>query len=146
MTKALLAVVAVLLAVNAVGSLPSQQAKAQPVLNPPPPRVIQVVQTESVGVIFRLWSDGIIETTGYGGSGDLCDPDWCPWELVPDDVPPQPEARIVQIAANWVASHATLVRVWSNGVVERNYSTWLGGGDNWCIPSEEWCGWQAMPE
>ena len=115
----------------------------------PPTRVIQVLQIDSVGVIFRLWSDGTIETTGYDLVGDLCAPEWCPWALVPDDVVPQPGTRIVQITGNVVLARASLVRVWSNGVIERNFSTivldWFEH-NGLCIPSGEWCGWQVVPE
>ena len=145
----LLAVIAVLLLVLS-GRPQTPEAIAHEFINlAPPPRVIQVLQIESVGVIFRLWRDGTIETTGYDLVGDLCAPEWCPWELVPDDVVPQPGTRIVQITGNHVQSRASLVRVWSNGMIERNYSTLVlgGGGDNaFCIPSGEWCGWKVVPQ
>ncbi len=85
---ALLAVVALLLALNLAAALPWPTAQAQePQVWPPPP--LEVVQISGVGyhtgsrsidVLYRLWSDGTIESNAQHSS---C-PNWCGWRVVPD--------------------------------------------------------------
>ena len=91
-TPALLAVVALLLALNLAAALPWSTAQAQDEVQlwlPPVPRIIQI---SSVGYhtgsrhenkLYRLWSDGMIEWTKQGCS-DFPPGNWCPWQVVSD--------------------------------------------------------------
>ena len=143
----LLAVVAVLLGANLLRASASERARTQPEFDHVAPgplgatRVIRIALVSNDG-LYRLWSDGTIERSTHDAT-DLCSGGvWCEWEEVPDDVPPQPNARITQIeahASNW------LYRLWSNGVVERNR---IISSLHYCPDPEpvEWCGWQVVAE
>ncbi len=70
-TTVLLAVIAVLLAVNFVVNLPPQEATAQPSLRAAAvPHVIQVEPGLVNASVYRLWSDGVIEEAVFDGHGD----------------------------------------------------------------------------
>ena len=58
-THALLAVVAVLLALNLAAELPWPTAQAQPEMAMPPPRLVAMAW--SGGITYRMWSDGVVE-------------------------------------------------------------------------------------
>ena len=66
-TTVLLAVIAALLAANLFVNLPPQEAKAQLHHHPPPPTVVTMsIHTTPSGEfarVFRLWSDGSVDTT-----------------------------------------------------------------------------------
>ena len=86
-TPALLAVVAVLLALNLAAALPwpTAQAQDEPQVWPPPVEIIQIsgVMGDSrfENRIYRLWSDGTIE---YNDQACFAAPGWCVWRVVPD--------------------------------------------------------------
>jgi len=63
------------------------------------------------------------------------------WEFVPDDVPPQQGARIIHIAGQFDGGDHSLLRLWSNGVIERQED--LSGG---ACGTPAWCGWQVVPD
>ncbi len=134
-TTVLLAVIAVLLAVNFVVNLPPQEATAQPSLRAAAvPHVIQVEVGAINASVYRLWSDGVIEETVFDGHGDTsCVPTGTPGfgpQVIAETVPPPP-ARITRIYG--YSQH--LLRLRSDGVVERN--DWFNGS---------WCGWRTPPE
>ena len=106
----------------------------------PPLRVIQITSTGG-GVSCRLWSDGAIERN-YWARNPACAPaGFCGWEFVPDDVPPQQGARIIHIAGQFDGGDHSLLRLWSNGVIERQED--LSGG---ACGTPAWCGWQVVPD
>ena len=102
----------------------------------PPVRVIQLASTGG-GVFYRLWSDGAIERNYWAMNSNCAPAGFCGWEFVPDDVPPQQGARIIDIFGD---EHA-LFRLWSNGVIERQED--LSGG---ACSTLAWCGWQVVPD
>ena len=140
-TAVLLAIIAVLLAVNLVVNLPPQVATAQPMthLKAAAPHVIQVEPSLS-GHIFRLWSDGVIEEAVFDGLSAACLPNdgagpiGSGWQVMPETVPLPPGVRITRIYAGGYAT--VLLRLRSDGVVEENV---LKMG-------EVWCGWRTPPE
>ena len=84
---ALLAVVAVLLGLNLIvgGSTPAA-AQAQG-MGPPPQAVAMLVRQEDfVGtVLYRLWSDGMVERNQAIPVGKGCvTQEWCGWQVVPE--------------------------------------------------------------
>ena len=133
----LLAVIAVVLVISITGSASHQEAKAQGF----EPTVIQVYigTHNSVGMTYRLWSNGLIEWGMVDViSGPVCnDPnEICGWQVVPDTSPPPFSVQIVRLEAN----RFMLWRVLSDGNVERNQNQLQGECDN------NWCGWVAIPE
>lgn len=125
----LLAIITALLAGHLLVRLGGQEAQAQ---HGPPTRVIQIDPHHEFKVFFRLWSDGVIEWS-VAQTSVLCSGDpWCEWEPIPDDVPPQPHARIVQIGHG---KSNIIYRLWSNGIVERNVKSGAG-----CGIDPVWCG------
>lgn len=107
---------------------------------PGPPRVIEMALVSNDG-LYRLWSDGMIERA-TNDAGDFCSGGvWCEWEEVPDDAPPQPNARVIQIAS---FSTGFLYRLWSNGVSQRN-RTLISVTCPDTTPVE-WCGWVTVSE
>ncbi len=149
-TTVLLVVIAALLAVNLIANLPPQEAKAQPHLRAAP----HVIQFEpdpghSPGPwarVYRLWSDGVIEEALFEFFTDPgSDPDCVPdspgraWQEIPESVSLPPGVRITRIYAGvHVGSGATLMRLRSDGVVERNWHSAANPSD--------WCGWRTPPE
>lgn len=139
-------VLSVLLTLDVAMRLSPREATAQqPELRvepEPPVRVIQIASTGG-GVFYRLWTDGTIERMYWAGNPECAAAGFCGWEFVPDDVPPQPGARIIHIAAQFVPGTRThsLLRLWSNGVIERQKDS-TGGTCN----TPEWCGWQVVPD
>lgn len=146
---ALLAVVAVLLALNLAAALPWPMAQAQdePQVWPPPPvRVVagDVVQL-SGGVAFQVvrgWSDGVVQTRQACCSCKECPADWEPWVEVPGpNTPPSLGARLVEVAYDPASADHSIFRFWSDGTIEFNFRA--------CNPPGEspfWCGWEVMPE
>ena len=138
----LLSIIAALLAANLFVSLPPQEAKAQPSVTHISHRRVVQIDPHHAGsnVVVRLWSDGVIEWS-VSQTPDPCSGDpWCDWVPIPDDVPPQPHARIVQIAHG--QTYTTIYRLWSNGIVERNVRYGVTG----CGFDPVWCGWVTVPE
>ena len=140
----LLAVAVVLLGLDLALRLSPQEAAGQELEwraeLEPPVRVIQLASAGG-GVFYRLWSDGTIERM-YWARNPACAPaGYCGWEFVPDDVPPQQGARVIHIAAQSVGGEQSLIRLWSNGVIERQKDTSNGACD-----TPAWCGWQVVPD
>ncbi len=141
----LLTIVAALLAANLIVNLPPQEATAQPHLTAAAPHVIQFEPNQSeFARVYRLWSDGVIEEArfeGFSNDGD-CSPDssGSGWQVMPETVPLPHGVRITRI---YTKSHfgngGILMRLRSDGVVERN---WHSAAPN---PSD-WCGWRTPPE
>ena len=81
----LLAVIAVLLAINLAVTAPSHEAQAQGV---GPPVVAVALQTsEGFGrTVYRMFSDGTVErnTDISDPVFDQCVTEWCGWEAIPE--------------------------------------------------------------
>ncbi len=139
-TAALLVIIAALLAVDVAMRLQPREATAQePELRAEPEPLVRVIQLTSTGgeVFYRLWSDGAIERNYWAPNSNCAPAGFCGWKFVPDDVPPQLGARIIDIFGD---EHA-LFRLWSNGVIERQED--LSGGG---CSTRAWCGWQVVPD
>ncbi len=135
----MLAVAAVMLGLNLiVGNLRPVVAQ-EPEIGLFPEPMVRVIQLTSTGgeVFYRLWSDGAIERNYWAPNSNCAPAGFCGWEFVPDDVPPQQGARIIDIFGD---EHA-LFRLWSNGVIERQED--LSGG---ACSTLAWCGWQVVPD
>ncbi len=136
----LLAVALALLGLDLVLRLSPQEATGQELEwrteSELPVRVIQLTSTGG-GVFCRLWSDGTIERNYWARNPACAAAGFCGWEFVPDDVPPQQGARIIDIFGD---EHA-LFRLWSNGVIERQEN--LSGV---ACGTLDWCGWQVVPD
>ncbi len=134
-TTVLLAIIAALLAANLIVNLPPQEATAQSHLRAAAaPHVIQV--EPAPGRIYRLWSDGVIEEARFDCVSPACVPDspGFGWQVIPESVPPPP-ARITRIYGAHHVAAGRLLRLRSDGVVER---TDVFGG--------VWCEWRTPPE
>ncbi len=84
---ALLAVIAVLLAINLAVTAPSHEAQAQGVGRPV---VAVALQAPNSGIVYRMFSDGTVERN-FGSTelfGDQCVVTWCGWEVVPEEPTP----------------------------------------------------------
>lgn len=136
----LLAVIAVLLGANLIVRGPSHAAAQEPELRVEGDRRMpRVIQIEPVGtLIYRLWSDGVIERAVRNIPAPCSVELSCGWTVVADDSPPQPFARIVQIGHAGGGSDI-LYRLRSNGVLEWTRTTTAS-----CDPP--WCDWQVVPE
>ncbi len=135
----MLAVVAVLLGLNLIvgGLRPAAAQEPEIGIFPEPPvRVIQLTSAGGDGVFYRLWNDGAIERNYWAPNSNCAPAGFCGWEFVPDDVPPQQGARIIDI----IGDEHTLFRLWSNGVIERQEN--LSG----TCGTLDWCGWQVVPD
>ena len=79
----LLAVIAVLLAINLSVTVPSHEAQAQAV---GPPVEAVALQAGEFGLLYRMFSDGTVERNfGFVELfGDQCVVDWCGWEAIPE--------------------------------------------------------------
>ena len=104
----------------------------------PHPRVIQVSLSAPGGwPLFRLWSDGVIEWAVFSGvSACEVGTDGHPWSVIPEEPVPLPRGiRVIEIFADRDSGPLQIVRVLSDGTVQRNLETgWI------------WCGWQDVPE
>ncbi len=136
----LLAVAVALLSVDLALRLSPQEAAGQELewrteLEQP----VRVIQLTSTGgeVFYRLWSDGAIERNYWAPNSNCAPAGFCGWEFVPDDVPPQQGARIIDIFGD---EHA-LFRLWSNGVIERQENS-----SGVSCGTLAWCGWQIVPD
>ena len=132
-TTVLLAIIALLLAANLFVNLPPQVATAQPSLRAAP----HVIQFEpgpghhqgAAARVYRLWSDDVIEKARFEFFADPgSDPDCVPdspglaWQEIPESVALPPGVRITRIYARvQVGSGGTLMRLRSDGVVQRNW-------------------------
>ena len=136
----LLAVAIALLGLDLVLRLSPQEATGQELVwraeSELPVRVIQLTSTGGDGVFYRLWNDGAIERNYWAMNSNCAPAGFCGWEFVPDDVPPQQGARIIDIFGG---EHA-LFRLWSNGVIELKEI--LSGTCGTLV----WCGWQIVPD
>ncbi len=139
-THTLLAVVVALLGLHLALRLSPQEAAGQElewrIELEPPVRVIQLASAGG-GVFYRLWSDGAIERMYWARNPNCAEAGFCGWEFIPDDVPPQQGARIIDI----IGDEHTMFRLWSNGVIERQED--LSGG---ACGTLVWCGWQVVPD
>ena len=104
---------------------------------------MRVIQLTSTGgeVFYRLWSDGAIERNYWAPNSNCAPAGFCGWEFVPDDVPPQQGARIIHIAAHFEGGRHSLLRLWSNGVIERQENS-----SGVSCGTLVWCGWQVVPD
>ncbi len=83
---ALLAVIAVLLAINLAVTAPGQEAMAQPNTSARPGPAV-ALQTDQFGSrIYRMFSDGTVEQNVNirDPLGDPCGSEWCGWEKIPE--------------------------------------------------------------
>ncbi len=141
-TAVLLAIIALLLAANLVVNLPPQEATAQSHLKTAAPHVIQV---ETLGpgpssLVFRLWSDGVIEEAMFedvnfdANAGCVPGVPGMAWQVIPETVPLPHAVNITRI---YTGPHFSIrvLRLRSDGVVEQN--------DKF---GSDWCGWRTLPE
>ena len=140
-TALLLAIIAALLAANLIVNLPSQEAKAQPTTH------LKVIQFEpgpghhqgDAARVYRLWSDGVIEWAGWENVNSSCLPaDGIAWQEIAETVPLPPGVRITRIYT-WRSHPNMLLRLRSDGIVERNFQQ--NSSDGFA-----WCGWRTPPE
>ncbi len=82
---ALLAVIAVLLAINLAVTAPGQEAMAQPNTSARPGRAVALQANQFGSVIYRMFGDGTVErnVNFMDPLGDPCGSEWCGWEVVP---------------------------------------------------------------
>ncbi len=144
-TAALLVIIAALLAVDIALRVSPREAVAQDQFEFEfeAARTPHVIQVETLGpgpssLVFRLWSDGVIEEAKFEiiNNGDcLPQTPGVAWQEIAETAPLPPGVRITRI---YTRNHSTqiLLRLRSDGVVEQNIrSVTLG-----------WCGWRTPPE
>ncbi len=143
-TAALLVIIAALLAVDIALRVSPREAVAQDQFEfefeaARTPHVIHV-ETSGTGLgrVFRLWSDGVIEVAVFGGinSTNCLPADGIGWQEIAETVPLPPGVRITRIYT-WQSWPDILVRLRSDGVVEKNYRP---------VGALGWCGWRTPPE
>ncbi len=96
-TPALLAVVALLLALNLAAQLPWPTAQAQQLQpemamqRPPPVQAVAFAIDGAQQQIYRLWSDGLLEYNRidtFPACGEITNTTWCGWITVPETLAP----------------------------------------------------------
>ncbi len=141
-TAALLVIIAALLAVDIALRVSPREAVAQDQFEFEAARFPHVIQVEtsgaSLGRVFRLWSDGVIEDAVFDGIGSTCLLEFpgVAWQEIAETVPLPPGVRITRIYT-WQSWPDKLVRLRSDGVVEQNYRP---------VGALGWCGWRTPPE
>ncbi len=141
-TTTLLVIIAALLAVDIALRVSPREAVAQDQFEFEfeAARTPHVIQVETLGPgpdsrVFRLWSDGVIEDAVFDSIGSDCLPvGGFAWQEIAETVVLPPGVRITRIYT-WGHSPDILLRLRSDGVVEKNYRGALG-----------WCGWRTPPE
>lgn len=144
-TNALLVVVAVLLGLNLTLRLSPPEAAGQEfdtgqefdiLADGFHPRVIQVSPSAAFAwPVFRLWSDGVIEWAIFADISN-CEvgTNGHPWRVIPEEpLPLPPSIRVVEIfAAAGSNGPFQIIRVLSDGTVQRNVQTTIADELVWC--------------
>ncbi len=144
-TATLLVIIAALLAVDIALRVSPREAVAQDQFEFEfeAARTPHVIQVETSGLspsrVFRLWSDGMIEDSVFDSIGSDCSPvGGFAWQEIAETVALPHGVRITRIYT-WGHSPDILLRLRSDGVVERNLQTSASDGF-------AWCGWRTPPE